>query len=241
VFKPALNITEQLAAHLAQQIICGELTGGERIQELKVAKHLGVSRGSVRESLLILEKRHLIEIVPRKGAIVNRLNVSDALELVELLYVLEVRWMRSVLNHAARPTILSRTELAITNMDVAAREQDSVAVLNAREAFYIALLAPANRYSAAVFESLLPTSQRVISHLLRRGDLELHDIARYYKALHHSIAEQDEDRARELLSAFYRRLEQLCAKAFAPNSADQRENGVFKWASRAGRLAANVH
>ena len=71
MFKPALNITEQIADHLGEQIIVGEIASGTRIQEVKIAKALKVSRGSVREALLILERRHLITIVPRKGASVN--------------------------------------------------------------------------------------------------------------------------------------------------------------------------
>ena len=73
VFTPSLNITEQIADHLAALIIHGELASRSRIQELKIANELGVSRGSVREALLILERRHLIEIVPCKGAVVNEM------------------------------------------------------------------------------------------------------------------------------------------------------------------------
>ena len=70
-FKPAVSLTEQIADHLGSEIISGKLQPSERIQELKVAKDLGVSRGSVREALLILEGRHLIEIYPRRGAVVS--------------------------------------------------------------------------------------------------------------------------------------------------------------------------
>ena len=63
-FQAAVSLTEQIAEHLGSQIISGALQPLERIQELKVAGELGVSRGSVREALLILESRHLVEIVP---------------------------------------------------------------------------------------------------------------------------------------------------------------------------------
>ena len=70
-FKPAASLTEQIANHLSDEIINGRLAPLERIQELKVAKDLGVSRGSVREALLIVEGRHLIDIIPRRGAVVS--------------------------------------------------------------------------------------------------------------------------------------------------------------------------
>lgn len=56
------SLSEQIARHISEQIISGELVEGERIQELRIAKELDVSRGSVREALLLLERTYLIEI-----------------------------------------------------------------------------------------------------------------------------------------------------------------------------------
>lgn len=81
-FQAPESLSEQIAQHLGQQIITGAMRPGERIQELKVAGDLDVSRGSVREALLILERRHLIRIFPRKGAVVSALTP----ELVNSLY-----------------------------------------------------------------------------------------------------------------------------------------------------------
>ncbi len=81
-FQAPESLSEQIAQHLGQQIITGHMRPGERVQELKVAGDLDVSRGSVREALLILERRHLIEIYPRKGAVVSILTP----ELVNNLY-----------------------------------------------------------------------------------------------------------------------------------------------------------
>lgn len=81
-FQAPESLSEQIAQHLGQRIIMGQLQPGERIQELKVAGDLDVSRGSVREALLILERRHLIRIYPRKGAVVSELTP----ELVNSLY-----------------------------------------------------------------------------------------------------------------------------------------------------------
>lgn len=73
-FQAPESLSEQIAQHIGLRIIRAELKPKERIQELKVAKDLDVSRGSVREALLILERRHLINIYPRKGAEVSELS-----------------------------------------------------------------------------------------------------------------------------------------------------------------------
>ncbi|TNC93247.1 MAG: GntR family transcriptional regulator [Thalassolituus sp.] len=67
------SLAEKIAAHLAERIIKGELVSRERIQEARVVEELQVSRGSVREALLLLESRHLVTILPRRGAMVAEL------------------------------------------------------------------------------------------------------------------------------------------------------------------------
>ena len=116
MFKPALNITEQIADHLGDQIIVGEIGSGTRIQEVKIAKALKVSRGSVREALLILERRHLITIVPRKGASVNELERADGIELIKLLTSLQSQLLAYVLTHRHRREILCQAEHAVVGM-----------------------------------------------------------------------------------------------------------------------------
>lgn len=76
-FQAADSLSERIAQHVGRQIIIGELKARERVQELKICSDLGVSRGPVREALLILERRHLVDILPRKGAMVSSLSVHQ--------------------------------------------------------------------------------------------------------------------------------------------------------------------
>ncbi|MDM1485670.1 MAG: GntR family transcriptional regulator [Gammaproteobacteria bacterium] len=77
------SLSEQIAQHIAEQIISGDLVEGERIQELRIAKELDVSRGSVREALLLLERTHLIEIFPRRGAMVTEMSAQQVRALFD--------------------------------------------------------------------------------------------------------------------------------------------------------------
>ncbi|AVF07553.1 GntR family transcriptional regulator [Acinetobacter baumannii] len=79
----AESLSEQIVKYISEQIISGELVEGERIQELRIAKELDVSRGSVREALLLLERTHLIEIFPRRGAIVSEMSAQQVKALFD--------------------------------------------------------------------------------------------------------------------------------------------------------------
>ncbi|QSP94044.1 GntR family transcriptional regulator [Marinobacter salinisoli] len=83
-FQAPESLSEQIAQHLGHRIITRDLKPGERIQELKVSGELNVSRGSVREALLILERRHLVEIFPRRGAVVSSLTTERINSLYDI-------------------------------------------------------------------------------------------------------------------------------------------------------------
>lgn len=90
-FNAPKSMAEQIAQHLANQIISGERIANERIQEIKVVEELDVSRGSVREALLLMERRHLVEIAPRKGAMVAEINARSVENLFDVFGVLVSR------------------------------------------------------------------------------------------------------------------------------------------------------
>ncbi|MDP4548956.1 MAG: GntR family transcriptional regulator [Marinobacter sp.] len=83
-FEAPESLSEQIAQHIGQRIVVRSLEPGERIQELKVAGELNVSRGSVREALLILERRHLVEIYPRRGAVVSEMTLASVNALYDI-------------------------------------------------------------------------------------------------------------------------------------------------------------
>ncbi|MGO1462941.1 MAG: GntR family transcriptional regulator [Marinobacter sp.] len=83
-FQAPDSLSEQIAQHLGQRIVTRELKPGSRIQELKVSGDLNVSRGSVREALLILQRRHLVDIFPRRGAVVSSLTVASVNNLYDI-------------------------------------------------------------------------------------------------------------------------------------------------------------
>jgi DNA-binding GntR family transcriptional regulator len=98
-FQAPESLSEQIARHVGQRIITRELKPGERVQELKVSGELGVSRGSVREALLILERRHLVDIFPRRGAVVSSLTPDSVNSLYDIYIDLLCMLGRKVLEH----------------------------------------------------------------------------------------------------------------------------------------------
>jgi DNA-binding GntR family transcriptional regulator len=79
------NLTEYVTNYISNKIITLEMKPGERILETAIAEELGLSRGPIRDSLKILEKYWLVELLPRRGARVTEItekyinNIFDVL------------------------------------------------------------------------------------------------------------------------------------------------------------------
>ncbi|MCB1345075.1 MAG: GntR family transcriptional regulator [Rhodobacteraceae bacterium] len=84
----ALSIAEQIAMQLAEEIVNDRLPPDTRIQEIGVATRFKVSRGPVREALRILETSGLVQILPRRGAVVTKLSPDEVADLFEIRSVL---------------------------------------------------------------------------------------------------------------------------------------------------------
>lgn len=76
-----LTIAEQVADSFGVMIVEGSLAPGERLGEEKLAEMYGVSRGPVREAFRILERRRLVEIIPRRGAFVRPVTLASIEDL----------------------------------------------------------------------------------------------------------------------------------------------------------------
>jgi DNA-binding GntR family transcriptional regulator len=66
---------------VAQAILGGRLAPAERLIETEVAEKLGVSRTTVREAFLMLERDGLVVSKPHRGTFVTRITRRDAIDL----------------------------------------------------------------------------------------------------------------------------------------------------------------
>lgn len=87
--KVTWTLPEQIANRLGEDIIRGVFAPGQPLMEVMLAEtYFRVSRGPVREALRILESEGLVQIRPRRGAIVAELSHADIKEIFSVRAVL---------------------------------------------------------------------------------------------------------------------------------------------------------
>ncbi|WP_079229065.1 GntR family transcriptional regulator [Pseudomonas putida] len=215
-FKAPDSLSEQIADYLAERIIRGELAPGERIQEQKVTQALSVSRGSVREALLILERRHLVAILPRRGAHVTQLDERGVRSLCTLMgefYILlgnavAQKW-RSEGDLRPFLDIQQRLRQAREQQDIKVFVADSFAVMRAAYPF------ADNPYLQETVENLQPAMSRAYYLALDQRQANMDDYLDLFARLLEAVVARDLPRIREVLTAYGQRSCELVLAALA--------------------------
>ncbi len=83
------NLPERAAALLEELIISGKVKPGSRIIEETLARDLGISRTSLREAVICLEKAGLIAREGKTGRVIRTVSRNDVLEIYDMWAILE--------------------------------------------------------------------------------------------------------------------------------------------------------
>src|SRR4030081_567312 len=84
------TLVDDLVSRLEGAIFRGEFPPGTRIREARIANHLGVGRGPLREAVRRLEGRKLVVRHPYRGTYIAMLTKAELTELLEVREALEV-------------------------------------------------------------------------------------------------------------------------------------------------------
>jgi DNA-binding GntR family transcriptional regulator len=80
---------EEIASHLREMIMKGELKEGEKINENKFCDSWGISKTPLREALRVLKTEGLISLVPNRGSYVTRPTFKEIKEMFDVMAALE--------------------------------------------------------------------------------------------------------------------------------------------------------
>ena len=92
--KSQSKISEKLTEALEERIVTGQYPPGMRLDETELANEFSVSRTPVREALIQLSSSGLVEIRPRRGAIVAEASPNRLYEMFEVMAELEAMSVR---------------------------------------------------------------------------------------------------------------------------------------------------
>lgn len=131
----------RVAETLRTKIINNDLAPGSHLLESELVDLLGVSRTPIREALVLLEARGLIEIRPRHGIRVRHLTIEDMEEIYDILIELEPLAAAKAAEAGHPEERFVVVEGCLGRMEAALEVSDRAAWAEADNAFHRELLA----------------------------------------------------------------------------------------------------
>ncbi|HEV8123788.1 MAG TPA: GntR family transcriptional regulator [Gemmatimonadales bacterium] len=158
-----LNIPDDVVSELRQMIVSGELPAGARINEVHLARELGVSRTPLREALNRLATEGAFTSVPRIGYFVLPLSLEEFRQLYSIRPLLDPEALR--LAGLPSPERLKRLE-DINRQITASADADTVIELD--DQWHLELIgACPNRILIEMIKQIIRRTRRYETALMR--------------------------------------------------------------------------
>ena len=198
-FKPSKNLAEQIAQYLGDKIILFQLKPGERLIEEDLARELGVSRSPLREALRILEKKWLVDLIPRREARVSVLNEELLISTGDILKEIYGLVARRAAEFGTKEELdLVSKKLSI--LEECAKNDDRRGYFDALiEYEAVCLKAAKNVVLDILLKDLWPSTRRVQYATIKLRTESLSDSVKYFKQAFSFLMEKNGDKAAAII------------------------------------------
>lgn len=152
-FKPKV-LVDSLERTLTDAIIEGVFQPGDKLLEADLQAQFGISRSPIRETFRVLEKKGLVEIIPRRGTFVKSITRKDIEEHFPVRSVLEGLAARCAYQRISEQEI-DQMVRCLASMKKAAAKNDGMKYFKAHFKFHeIFILASGNQMLIDMLQNL---------------------------------------------------------------------------------------
>ncbi len=183
--------------YVKARLLDGRFAGGTLLSENEIAQRLNVSRTPVRQAFVQLEAEGLLELYPRRGALVVPISPSEAEDVLEARMLIE--------QHAARRAVRAGPGLAEALREQIAEQEASLAGDGAGfawsdRAFHRAIVeAAGNQLLTRQYDALRDRHQRIAAVTIARDPSRIERFVAEHREIAAAFEAGDGDRAAELL------------------------------------------
>jgi DNA-binding GntR family transcriptional regulator len=150
-----VTLRHRIVEIIRQAITTGDLSPGDRIVELRLAKQLGVGNTAVREALFELERAGLVTRIPNKGSFITKTTLEDAQQIFRVRKELEGLAVELALEHMSAAYLVMLQDLVDAMKDAAEASDFERFYQNDLEFHRTLWQLSQNRYLANCLETLV--------------------------------------------------------------------------------------
>jgi DNA-binding GntR family transcriptional regulator len=198
-----LRLVDDVAQSLQDAILAGGMRPGERLIETRICAELGVSRTTLREALLMLERRGLVRSEPRRGTFVTRLSRHEARDLCLARALLEAYAVSAGYERLDEATF-ARLDHLLDRMAACSLPEQMPTLIQIDREFHGLLVRVADSGRVReLWASLDGQMSALILSSLEHHHASADDVADFHRALVSALRSGDAAVAREAIVAHY--------------------------------------
>jgi len=195
---PRLNLHDQLVAGIRDLITNGAMRPGDKVSEAMLCERFDVSRTPLREALKVLASEGLVELRPRRGAIVASVSEDEIEEIFPIMASLEALAGEMACKKA---TVEEIAEMQLIHdklmRDFKAKRED--AYLAGNRAFHEGLFRIADNATLYGFYAQILTRIRTCRFVVRKSAQNWRAAVEDHEAMMDALAAKDGRRLSRLL------------------------------------------
>lgn len=188
--------------YVKERLLDGRYPGGVLLSENQLARDLGISRTPMREAFVQLEAEELLDLYPRRGALVRPLSISEAEDVLEERLLIETHCVRRV---APQGPALSAALLdAIAGQERSLQDGGADFTVADRDFHHTIVAANRNAILVRQYDALRDRHQRITATLVARDPTRMAQFIAEHREIAGAIERRDAEQAVSLVEAHLR-------------------------------------
>ena len=197
------KLAEDIADYLTEKIVQMQIQPGERITEAKIREIFDVSGSPVREALMILEKKHLVELTPRCGAKAAEMSPEFIGNLYDVMAELGGLLVRRTCEDRTEKELNWFIEMVSKALDCA-RNKDVHGYFEATSTIsLVGLEVSRNPLLAGMIREWIPSFQRANFLYLFHSSFNLEDHVKSFQELSKHVDDGNAEMAERLVRSYF--------------------------------------
>ncbi|OJU85836.1 MAG: hypothetical protein BGO11_17630 [Solirubrobacterales bacterium 70-9] len=193
-----MSAADRAYVHTKERILDGEYAQGRLLGEGEVSDAVGVSRTPVREAFLRLEAEGLLQLYPKRGALVVPISAADVEDVMETRQLIERFAVARVIELDL--DLSAQLDAAIAAQERHAEAGDAVAFVDADREFHrVFVAATGNAIVLRTHDSLRDQQQRMGLAAMSAGSDRMQRILDQHREIVAAVARRDTDEAAALI------------------------------------------
>jgi DNA-binding GntR family transcriptional regulator len=193
------------------RLLDGSWEPGVLLSENELAKELGISRTPVREAFLQLEAEDLLDLYPRRGALVKPISASETDDVLEARLLIESHCAARVAGGDGQVAAALRASVA--EQEQALRDGGVPFVISDREFHRRIVAANGNDLLTRQYDALRDRQQRIAATAVARDPERIAGFIAEHRAIADAIERRDPQAAADRVTAHLRRASELARRS----------------------------